>query len=1116
MVIRRLRFVVALALAFGLVLPPPVFAQSETGNITVTVEDAVTQAPISLARVLLNGPVLTTEFSAQNGKVTFTDVPGGVYTVRVSKNGFTSATSAQFEVLNGKAVTIAVTLAKSQELKTIGQVSVKSTAEISTSSISDTSTVRRLSDTLSDALGKLSGIAINTNATGDSDASQTVSLEGQDPSQTALSLDGIPLNAPGTAGDLRSINTDLFSGAAVSFGPQAGSLAGGVNFRTLEPTLSWQSKLTASVGTYAKGAFIVSEQGTYHNLGIAYTHALRNSPNPIDGAFYQDASGLAYSHSGAAQTDGDLLKLRYRMGTNHTLTATFNSTYRFQDLNCFQFTGPVPCGYGPSNDSFGRFSMLSIGDTALIGATAVQFSAYGTNSRNDRDLVDRIVQGVAAPTGTEFVSQTRGASINAQLPSRERHTITIQATTSHTTSATTPLVAQAAPYANFSTTSSYSTLSISDRIRSSPKLALSTSVGVSNSSSGGNTIIGGVNASWTPNTRDAFNASVNVGGAGGNNGRFGFLTDPQALRFNCSGTLAFGNGPGDQPGPTSSTSERAGWQHKFTNGQFGASLYRQVQNDTILPTTINASALPANYFPPGYFAFANQVFQSNAGCGQTASSFGPQNLYLTIPIGGVRRVYEGAQLTAGFQVGRSLVVAPYYNIQVAKALSGDARIMNSLSVVIPGNQIPNTPLHVGGLTLDYKAPRSAIEGLFNARYTAANNGQNLPANVVVDAGVNVSLKRGTLTVAGTNIFNTLAGIFSTPAGAVPLQTANGTIVPTIARPNAPRQFSMTYTLGMGPGANTRNNGLFGRSSGGGPPGEAGGPGGGLRQFGVTPIPDTPPLNPLAVDKSRASCTADFQKTVTPRLDQVRAYVAQIEAAKTPAGYPEKAPAPPDIAGVAVTYHKVGESYALAMTVSQTDLFRPFIACAALHSATAEQVAAKNLYSTPNAPFFRRPLIFMPATGFYVVFGPPAPGSAQFRLYKLPTSAPATPFEVRTGESCSAELKPDATRLLGSLQQYFANTPDAPSHNAAIDGWKVYAHASKTGTWYELQPNETAALPALLNCGRVAAATPDEIKATGLDGVAPPALNYAQKLGLYFVRRQGPGPGGAGGSPPNRD
>ena len=71
-----------------------------------------------------------------------------------------------------------------------------------------------------------------------------------DESQTGITLDGIPLGAPGAATDLRRINTDLFAGASTSFGPQAGSLAGTVNFRTLQPTQTWQSRLSTSYGTF--------------------------------------------------------------------------------------------------------------------------------------------------------------------------------------------------------------------------------------------------------------------------------------------------------------------------------------------------------------------------------------------------------------------------------------------------------------------------------------------------------------------------------------------------------------------------------------------------------------------------------------------------------------------------------------------------------------------------------------------------------------------------------------------------------------------------------------------------------------------------------------------------
>ena len=53
-------------------------AQSDSGEIDIVVVDATTKHPLELARVLLDGPVITSEITETNGKVTFTDVPGAL------------------------------------------------------------------------------------------------------------------------------------------------------------------------------------------------------------------------------------------------------------------------------------------------------------------------------------------------------------------------------------------------------------------------------------------------------------------------------------------------------------------------------------------------------------------------------------------------------------------------------------------------------------------------------------------------------------------------------------------------------------------------------------------------------------------------------------------------------------------------------------------------------------------------------------------------------------------------------------------------------------------------------------------------------------------------------
>ncbi len=87
-------------------------AQSDSGEIDIVVVDAATKQPLELARVLLDGPVITSELTSKNGKVTFTDVPDGIYRARIVRRGYTSLTSASFEVLDGRVVTVSFALGR--------------------------------------------------------------------------------------------------------------------------------------------------------------------------------------------------------------------------------------------------------------------------------------------------------------------------------------------------------------------------------------------------------------------------------------------------------------------------------------------------------------------------------------------------------------------------------------------------------------------------------------------------------------------------------------------------------------------------------------------------------------------------------------------------------------------------------------------------------------------------------------------------------------------------------------------------------------------------------------------------------------------------------------------
>ena len=205
-------------------------------------------------RTFLLGAQNANALTTASGVIKFTDVPIGIYRVRLQLRGYDGASTREFDVLPDRAVNVSIRLTKRPEngaigttgasgssssaasadgsttLKTIGIVHSQQKISITTTDIDANSPIRRLSDSLTDALDKLAGVSVSTDST-DPNAPLQISLNNQDESQTALTLDGIPLSAPGAAGNLRGIGTDLFSGSSVSFSPTAGGLAAASTFR---------------------------------------------------------------------------------------------------------------------------------------------------------------------------------------------------------------------------------------------------------------------------------------------------------------------------------------------------------------------------------------------------------------------------------------------------------------------------------------------------------------------------------------------------------------------------------------------------------------------------------------------------------------------------------------------------------------------------------------------------------------------------------------------------------------------------------------------------------------------------------------------------------------------
>lgn len=896
-----LRRTLSLALSVAVFLAPlAAKAQSDTGEITITVVDTTTGQPLDDARVFLTGAMLVSALTQRSGTVKYTDVPTGIYRVRVLRRGYNGARTNEFEVLGGKDVTVKFALDRTQQnqgpannehLKVIGTVVVRQNVQINTNDISDESPIRRISDSMLDALDKLAGVSVNQDSN-DPDSAVTISLNGHDESQTAISLDGIPLSTPGSAMNLRGINTDLFSGSSVSFSPTAAGLGGGVNFRTLEPTQSWNERLSSTYGTYDRWNYQMSVTGSVGPLGIAVMHTDRGGNNPLTFQDYEDSSGLTYPHGGFSDNLGDLVKLRYRIADVATLTGTYMASNGSISQLCTQWVTALPCGIGPDNGSFNRFRMEYLTGSSLIGNVAFTATAFGIASRNTQDDLDEIVAGVPNPLYTESQSHTNGYAFTASA-GHDKHTFTLTGSLFSSVNDFYPIVSVTPYVINSGIGINAHQLQFADVIKSTDKLNLNFNSSLADTSGVGYSVLGGGGATWRPTGNDTLQMALALGSAQPPPTIPRTFSNPVTARFNCDAGTAIVSGPGDTSSQQqSSTSYNLDWTHLWRTGQITVNAFSQSQIGQTINALVNSVGEPASYFPPGYIGAIGATWSQPEICG--AIPFNPAGVYVTEPIAGTARDYRGVDVSGRIALGPNVVVLPTYALNDAVLVAADSRLTTAESTSIVGAQLPGRPIHRAGVTFDAELPGNGFELLANAQYTGGNNNRYLVPYTTVSWGISHAFGPGRLTLFETNAFNTMAGEFSTLEYAEPVPVSGGGVVFFAANPLLPRTISLNYTVQVGKGApKLRSNlaqqarmaggggggerapNVTGRAGGAfGPPGGPGGSPGGPGQFHRNVLPAGG--DPFSLATDNPLCNAEAQDIARPLLEGLRAYVTAYE------------------------------------------------------------------------------------------------------------------------------------------------------------------------------------------------------------------------------------------------
>jgi hypothetical protein len=1053
----------------------PARAAGEASDVVVEVVDAATGAPVALARVLLQGEAGAIGYTDADGRARFESVATGSYRAGVSKRGFVAARSPLFDVAANRTSTVRVRLQKTGAMKQIGSVSVTSAPARASREVGQDDALRYLDGSLRDAIGDLPGVT----SSGDGFA-----IDGNDPSQTGTSIDGVPIPGAGGALGDRGINADLFGGASVTSGASHGALGGSVNFRTLQPTRFPQQQATLQYGSDDASSALVLARGSVRNLGYVLEHAVRGRTSPFTGLGYLDQTGFAYRHDGDRTDSGDLAKLRWAPSLAQSLTFTASRTGAAYGVVCPQLSGIVPCGYGPGAFATSHGGLMTLTENATIGSTSVSASAFANGSSSSTGEPARALAGVPAPQSFTLHSLARGFSFGVQLPGGDRHDLSLAAQSYGLTfggSTTTTL--GTVPLAQ---TTAYHGVSLIDRYHPNDRLTVTGRAG-SSASNGASAFSAGLDVRWQPMRSLAYDLAGSSGDLGsGIVVSSAAFPPPSSLTFDCANGLAYGSVPSVNAAHQRASSLRASVERSGKRGRLALTAWSTELQGAPVLTAVDAASTA---LPPGYLGAVGAFASSPLVCGSPSvgsvafTSFQPAD-----------QRNRGVTVAGTLEFGKSLL-AGFASVQSRFVTSGTPA---TAALSPAGAQVPDVPLHRAGVVFTTKAGKS-VDFLASAGVTSANNPNRLGAYTLFNAGFATPLREGSLALVGTNLGNVHPGPFVPRAETVAFARAGASPLALAATPLAPRAVALTYTV--------RTGRLGAAGSGAGTTEASAEPDheGVTIQIRLHEMRAGAQPDALQIDPDNDACTPAAARIAQPAMDAIGRIAGAAERAKSNSVYPATIPGgKADLGGIALAYVPYDGGRRFAVTVSgPIRASAAFINCARLSAARPEDGEKFHAYLPPDQPASRGFFIaYVPELGIYMVPPQVTPGAqrvdARAQLDPEPPSAPAQPFALR--DACPASAKPVAQAIVAALaaaREALRNGAQ-PKSEGDVD---VAVHGSGAGAWFELTLHDAFAPVAAMQCLHVAAVPRDHLSAAGIaDDRRIGAFGFTERFGIYAIER----------------
>ena len=788
-------------------LPCAARAQTPPAEIEVRVSDAA-GVPVADARVYVNGPLNSSSLTPRDGAIRFSDVEPGLYRIRVTRGGYDTVDVNDVEALAGRRKIVDVTLNRTPSksaakpvasaipvtgataspapgvLQEIGRVRSRPPVSISDVDVDEGNPIRRISENLADALDKIAGVSVNQGQQGNT---LTISLRNGDPSQTAGSIGGARIAGP-AAGTLQAIAADLSTGVSVDANSNVGAVGGSVNFRTLEPTRTWQAQASVSYGSYERSSAQLSLSGSDHKLGIALQHATRGADSVLTGLRFLDTSGRTYVHDGSSDRLGDFVKLRYPVGKVTFTGSYLSGTTRSSPL-CDQWVTTLPCGYGPGGQTTSHANLASVQFQGQIGNVTLS----GNANRNafhstDREL-GRVVGGVPSPFTSDRTSLVTGFSDYSTVALR-RHTFLLNLGT-YSGNGSTTTTGRFQGVAPIVVRQAYTVvgdmLKFSDRW--SATLAYGSNVSLAQSQSAAD-----LNVTLTPSRQESLSFFTGVYGSGTSYVETGFFGDPAGATYNCPAGNVRVDGPADAALPGLYNSAALSYSRRGKRGSIRVNAYNSLSRGGSLDAQFPLAALTGGV-PPGYLGIVEGFWHQGAICG--AQAFDPARVFISERIAGPSVRSRGLDASGQIVLGRNVIALPSYAINSATLASTDRRLIYPNSAYAVGTQLPYRPLHKAGLLLDAVQPRASLEWVVNGSWTSGNNPNSLGSYILVSSGVTWTAPRGRLSLFANNLFNSDTGLFAGTEFVQPLGLRGGGTyvpVPTLLQP---RTYTLLYSVRAG-------------------------------------------------------------------------------------------------------------------------------------------------------------------------------------------------------------------------------------------------------------------------------------------------------------------------------